>query len=169
MKHGARTALPAAADFFQGLIMQLRSIVIFVAALAAGAAHAQELRISQAYARATAPYQPAGAAYLTIENAGRSTDKLLSATSPAAASVEIHTMAMEGNVMKMREAPALEVPPAAKLEMKPGAGYHLMLMGLRQPLKAGEKFPVTLNFEKAGRIEVDVSVQDQSQHGGMHR
>lgn len=129
----------------------------------------KDLRIANPYARPTAPHQPAGGAYLTIENRGKAADQLVAAASPVAKSVQIHTMTMDGNVMKMREAGAIDIKPAAKIEMKPGAGHHLMLMGLRQPLKTGDKFPLVLTFEKAGKTEVSVTVRDQDDmHGGAH-
>lgn len=155
--------------------MLLRSTFLFLPAMLASAlACAQnyqlkDLRIAHPYARATAPHQPSGGAYLTVENKGKTADRLLAAASPVAKSVEIHTMSMDGNVMKMREVGAIEIKPAAKIEMKPGAGYHLMLLGLRQPLKAGDKFPLVLTFEKAGKTEVSVTVRDQhDMHGGAH-
>ncbi|MGH8807677.1 MAG: copper chaperone PCu(A)C [Noviherbaspirillum sp.] len=147
--------------------MQFRSTLTFAVAILAGTvAHAQEyklkdLRIEHPYARATVPNQPSGGAYLTIENRGKNADKLVAASSPVAKSVEIHTMSMEGDVMKMREVGELELKPAAKIEMMPGQGYHLMLLGLRQPLKAGDKFPLSLTFEKAGKTDVTVSVPDK--------
>ncbi|RJF97621.1 copper chaperone PCu(A)C [Noviherbaspirillum saxi] len=119
----------------------------------------KDLHIGHPYARTTVANQPSGAAYLTLENKGRSTDKLVSVASPAAKSVQIHSMSMEGNVMKMREVDGIELPPASKVEMKPGHGYHIMLIGLQQPLKAGNKFPLTLNFEKSGKTEVTVVVE----------
>jgi copper(I)-binding protein len=119
-----------------------------------------ELKIGHPYARATVPHQPTGGAYLTIENRGKDGERLVSAASPVAKSVEIHTMSMEGNVMKMRAVPALEIKPGDKVEMQPGHGYHIMLLGLKQALKAGEQFPLTLNFEKAGKLEVSVKVED---------
>lgn len=158
--------------------MYLRTILtLAIAATVAslGTAHAQEyklkgLRIEQPYARATMPNQPAGGAYLTIENKGGSADKLIAASSPAAKSVEIHTMSMEGDVMKMREVQNIELKPATRLEMKPGNGYHLMLLGLRHPLKAGDRFPLTLVFEKAGKTEVSMEVRDMKHEkaGGGH-
>ncbi len=155
--------------------MSLRSISTLAAAIALSLpASAQEtklndLTIEKAYARATVPNQPAGAAYLLIENKGKAADKLTGASSPVAKSVEIHTMTMDGNVMKMREVGQIELKPSAKLEMKPGEGYHLMLMGLRQPLKAGDTFPMTLTFEKAGKAEVKVTVQEKKESkGGSH-
>lgn len=149
--------------------MQLRSILIFaVTVLAASLACAEEyklkdLRIADPFARATMPRQPTGVAYLTIENKGKNGDKLIAASSPAAKSVEIHNMWMEGEVMKMREVPGIELKPASKVVMTPGDGYHLMLMGLRQTLKPGDKFPMTLTFEKAGKTEVTVVVRDRKE------
>ncbi len=151
--------------------MLLRSIFLCAAAtLAAAVVHAHDyklndLRIDHPYARTTAPHQPSGAAYLSIENGGKSADKLVAVASPVAKSVEIHTMSMEGDVMRMREVSGIELAPAAKVEMKPGHGYHLMLLGLRQPLKAGDKFPLTLTFEKAGKTEVMVFVEDSGKKG----
>jgi len=147
--------------------MTLRTLTTLTAALAFSTlASAQETRlndlsIAAPYARATVPHQPSGAAYVTIENKGKTADKLIGASSPVAKTVEIHVMAMEGNVMKMREVGQIELKPASRIEMKPGDGYHLMLMGLKQPLKAGDSFPVTLSFEKAGKTEIKVTVQDK--------
>lgn len=151
--------------------MQLRFLCTLAAAAVVTTAHAQEhslksLRIGQPHARATAPHQPSGAAYLTIENKGNEVDRLIAATSPVAKSVEMHSMSMEGNMMKMREIPNIELKPGATLVMKPGNGYHLMLTGLHQPLKAGDRFPLTLTFEKAGKTEVSVLVQDKVSGGG---
>ena len=156
--------------------MTLRAITTFAAALTVSMlAHAQEVRlndlqIENPYARATVANQPAGGAYVTIENKGKLADKLVGASSPVAKSVEIHTMTMDGNVMKMREVGQIEIKPSARIEMKPGEGYHLMLMGLRQPLKAGETFPLTLMFEKAGKTELKVKVQEKkdAKQGGSH-
>lgn len=153
--------------------MQLRSIFAFAAgALAAGTlAHAhdykvKDLHIEHPYARATVPHQPSGVAYLTIENKGKDGDRLIAVASPVAKSVEIHTMSMDGNVMKMREVPNIELKPSAKLVMQPGKGYHLMLLGLHRPLKAGDRFPLTLTFEKAGKTEVSVAVEDKKDAEG---
>lgn len=157
--------------------MKRRTTLAFaVAALASSLVCAQEyklkdLLITAPYARATMPHQPAGGAFLTIENKGNDADTLIAAASPVAKSVEIHTMSMEGNVMKMREVGSIELKPAEKVIMKPGDGYHLMLMGLKQPLKAGDKFPITLTFEKAGKTEVSFEVRDLKgmKTGGMHQ
>lgn len=152
--------------------MQLRSLLSFaVIALACGFVNAQEyklkdLRLENPYARATVPGQPAGGAFVTIENTGKIADKLIAVSSPVAKSVQIHTMSMEGNVMKMREVPQIELKPSEKLVMKPGDGYHVMLIGLTKPLNAGDKFPLTLTFERAGKVEVSVTVQDRNMPSG---
>ena len=138
-------------------------LAVLAAALLSGAVHAAgyqagDIRITDPHARPTVPGQPGGAAYLTLENTGRSADRLVGVASPVAQSTGIHTMRMEGDVMRMREAGELPLPPAAKVEMKPGMGYHIMLNGLKQPLQAGASFPITLTFEKAGKVEVPVVV-----------
>lgn len=156
--------------------MQFRTTLTFAAALLASSlAGAQEyklkdLLISEPYARATMPQQQAGGAFVTIENKGKEADKLVGASTPVAKSVELHTMAMDNNVMKMREVSNIELKPASTLVMKPGDGYHLMLMGLQQPLKAGDKFPITLTFEKSGKTEVTAVVRNiqGGMQGGMH-
>lgn len=123
--------------------------------------HAQEgkpIAVGKAVARATVGKQPNGAAFLQIENRGKTDDSLLSASSPAAARVEIHTMSMEGDVMKMRALDKLDIKAGQTVAMKPGSGVHLMLMGLKKPLLAGESIPVTLNFRNAGKVEVTAQV-----------
>ena len=127
---------------------------------------AGEIRIAHPHARATVPGQAAGAAYIGLENPGKTADKLLGASTPAAKSVELHTMSMENNMMRMREVGVIDVPPGASIMMKPGHGYHLMLLGLTKPLKVGDKFPLTLVFEKAGPVEVSISVDDMMKKDG---
>ena len=141
-------------------IISAATIVISISSHAI-AEQAGNLHIDRSYARATMPGQTSGGAYLTIENKGKDADKLMSVSSPAAKSVEIHTMSMDGNVMKMREVPNIEIKPGAKVTMKPGDGYHIMLIGLRQPLKAGDKIPLTLTFERSGKAEVSALVEEK--------
>jgi copper(I)-binding protein len=144
--------------------MNLRSLLLGAAFTMAGAtafAHSYDvgdLHIQHPHARPTVANMPTGAAYLNLENKGKSADKLLSASTPVAKSVEIHTMSMDNGVMKMREVGTVDLKPGEKIEMKPGSGYHLMLMGLTQQLKPGDRFPMTLTFEKAGKKEVSVAV-----------
>jgi copper(I)-binding protein len=134
-----------------------------VLALAAVAAPAQTptagpLSIEGAWARPTVPGQPTGGAFLTIRNAGDSADRLLSASSPAAASVQVHEMKMEGSVMRMREVDGLDVPAHGSVTLSPGQ-YHLMLVGLKAPLKAGSEVPLALHFQKAGDLQVELKVR----------
>jgi hypothetical protein len=84
--------------------------------------------------------------------------KLVAASSPVAGLVEIHEMSMDGTTMKMRAIPALDLPPGKAVDLKPG-GYHVMLMDLKQPLKAGETVPVTLVVEGAGGKRESVEVK----------
>ncbi|MDL2339080.1 MAG: copper chaperone PCu(A)C [Pseudomonadota bacterium] len=116
------------------------------------------IEIDHPYARPTSAGQRVGGSYLKLDNKGAS-DRLLSATSAMAASVELHSMSMEGDVMKMRQVDVIELPKGATVELKPGS-FHIMLMGLKAPLKAGDKFPMTLKFEKAGEVVVTVNVED---------
>ncbi len=140
-----------------------------ILALSLGASmHAQahsfdvgDMHIAHPWARPTVAQQPTGAAYLSIENRGKNADTLVRASSPIASEVQIHSMKMEGTTMRMREVPKLEIAPGAKVALTPGDGYHMMLIGLKQPLKAGDKFPMQLVFEKAGQVQVTVNVESQ--------
>jgi periplasmic copper chaperone A len=126
------------------------------------------LQIGHPWARATAPTAPAGGGFLTITNTGTTPDRLVSAKSPTANMVQIHEMKMEGNVMRMRELEkGLEIPPGGTVTLAPG-GFHLMMMGLKAPLKQGEKVPVTLTFEKAGSIDVELDVEAMGATPGAH-
>ena len=128
--------------------------------LASGqAAAAGDIAVSQAFARPTVPGQPTGGAYISLENRGKVADTLKSVSSAVAKSTEVHTMKMDGDVMRMREVGSIDIKPSEKISMQPGDGYHIMLMGLNKPLKSGEHFPMTLDFAKAGKINVDVTVE----------
>lgn len=116
------------------------------------------LEIGDPWARATPPTAPAGGGFMTITNKGTAPDRLISVKSPAAGMVQVHEMKMEGNVMRMRELDGgLAIPPGATVALAPG-GFHLMMMGLKAPLKQGERVPVTLVFEKAGTIDVELAI-----------
>ena len=132
------------------------------AAMGAAAAHDYQfhsLRIDHPYARATPSGAQTGGVFLTVQTQGREGDRLLHVSSSIAGSASLHEMRMDGGVMRMREVTGLEVAPGDALVLKPG-GYHVMLSELKHPLKSGEKFPMTLAFEKAGQIEVSVWVED---------
>jgi periplasmic copper chaperone A len=118
-----------------------------------------DLVIGHPWTRATAPAAQVAAGYMTIENKGPAPDRLLSASFAGSSAVEVHEMAMDGPVMRMRELPkGLELKPGAKTELKPG-GYHLMFIGLKAGLKQGDSLKGTLVFERAGRIEVEFKVE----------
>ena len=107
--------------------------------------------VKDAWVRGTVPEQKATGAFMQLQSTQGG--KLVSAASPVAGVVEIHEMAMEGNTMKMRAVPGLELPAGKTVELKPG-GYHVMLMDLKQPLKNGESVPLTLVVEgRDGRRE----------------
>jgi periplasmic copper chaperone A len=131
----------------------------FVAGLVfASAALAQnnQLEVSNAWARATPGKAENGAAYLTIQSP--TADRLISASSPVAKKAGLHTMSMEGMVMKMRPLAGLDIPAGQPVTLKPG-GDHIMLEGLDAPLREGQSFPLTLTFEKAGTRTVTVAVE----------
>lgn len=115
--------------------------------LSALGAQAQSLKAEQAWVRATVAQQKATGAFMNLSSsqAGR----LVEARSPVAGIVEIHEMKMDGNVMKMRALPALELAAGQRVELKPG-GYHIMLMDLKSPLKQGDEVPISLVFETQG-------------------
>ena len=117
-----------------------------------------KLKIEDPYARATVPAQKAGGAFVKIKNTGAA-DKLIAVSSPVAKEMQLHTMSMEGNVMKMREVKAIDIPANGAVELQPG-GFHLMLIDLKSQLKAGDQIPVKLKFEKAGELEVKFQVKD---------
>lgn len=116
-----------------------------------------DIQIGHAWARATAKGAANGAVYIPFLNEGKEADALVSITTPAAESVMIHNTVSEKGVQKMQHVEKLELPPMKPVGMRPG-GLHIMLMGLKQPLVEGEKFPMTLTFEKAGKLDVDVMV-----------
>jgi len=124
------------------------------------------IKIENAYVRATAPGQPAAGAFMKIDNSGAA-DQLLSASSPAAGEVQLHQMSMEGNVMKMGQVKDIAVPANGSVDLKPG-GYHIMLMNIKAPLKAGETVPVKLKFAKAGEVEVKLPVNAVGSGMNMH-
>ena len=116
-----------------------------------------QIQIDKPWARATAPGSKVAGGYMAIRNAGAAADRLVSASSPAAAKVELHVHINDNGVMKMREAPGYDVPAKGRFELKPG-GAHLMFMDIKRPFKEGEKVPVRLKFEKAGEVSAEFHV-----------
>jgi periplasmic copper chaperone A len=119
---------------------------------------AGDLEIRAYRAKAMLPGQPVGGGYLTIANKGAAPDRLMTVTSPSAGMVEIHVMEMVNDVMTMRPVDGgLEIPAGATVELKP-AGTHLMFMMVTEPFKEGGEVLVTLEFEKAGKVELKLPV-----------
>jgi periplasmic copper chaperone A len=136
-------------------------VLLLVATTAASAQQTGTIQLENAWARrAPAGHGGGGngAVYVTIANRGAEPDALLSATTDAAATVELHETVQEGGVMKMRPRPRFEVPGGGRIEMKPG-GHHIMLLGLNRNLKPGDTVRVTVTFEKAGRLTLDAPVR----------
>lgn len=154
-----------------------RTAFLLAAALAAFAtttAAAQDvsvgnIKITAPWARATPKGASVGGAYLKVTNTGTAPDRFVSGSSDAAQRVEIHEMSMDNGVMKMRElSQGLEIKPGETVEFKPG-GYHVMLVGLKKPLTQGQDVKATLQFEKAGKVDVVFkigSIGAQSAEGG---
>jgi copper(I)-binding protein len=159
------------------MLHSIRLAAVACAVLVADLALAQQytlqnLRIDHPFARATPPGARSGGVYATIENRGTSKDRLVSVASPAAASVELHSMTMDGNVMRMRAIAGLDIAPGAKVTLG-SAGYHVMLVGLVRPLVVGDRIPVTPTFEKAGAVDVTAVVEamtpgGSTTHGAAH-
>jgi periplasmic copper chaperone A len=135
-----------------------------VTCIAGASARADEVKagdlvISQAWSRATPNGAKIGTGYFTIENKGTAADKLIRVTGDVSDKIEVHEMSMNNGVMKMRPVDGgLTIDPGKTVKLAP-SGYHLMIMDLKSPLKQGGKVPVTLEFEKAGKVAVTLDVQ----------
>jgi periplasmic copper chaperone A len=144
--------------------MSIKLIALAASLAIASAALAQptQLEVNNAWAGATPGKAENGAAYLTIQSP--TADRLVSLSSPVAKKAELHSMSMQGAVMKMRPIDGLDVPAGQPVALKPG-GEHIMLMGLNQQLHEGQSFPLTLDFEKAGPRTVTVTVEKAGAKG----
>ncbi len=160
------------------LMKKALSSVVFSSAFMASIAFASSemkvgsLKIENPQARATVPAQKMSGGFMKIENVGAA-DKLISASSSVSKSMELHTMSMDNNVMRMREVKSIDLPAKSRVELKPG-GLHLMFIDLNKQLKAGDIIPVKLKFEKAGEVEVKFQVMgnkppDHGQPGHDHK
>ena len=127
------------------------------------------MRIEHPNARPTPPGARTGGVYFTLHNMGTEADRLLRVASSVSDTVELHSMTMDGNVMRMRAVRAIDVPAGARVALGSG-GYHVMLIGLRNPLAAGGSVPLTLTFERAGTIDVvaDIEAADAAGHDASH-
>jgi periplasmic copper chaperone A len=116
------------------------------------------LAIGNPWTRATPKGAAVAGAYLTITNKGSAPDRLIGGSAAVAGRFEVHSMVMEQGVAKMRPVPSLEIKPGETVELKPGS-LHVMLVGLKQPLEKGEKVKGTLEFEKAGKLDIEYAVE----------
>ncbi|MBR1142191.1 copper chaperone PCu(A)C [Bradyrhizobium sp. AUGA SZCCT0431] len=154
------------------------SATLFAAPLRAQDAKVGDLVITQAWSRATPGGAKIAGGYLTIENKGSTSDRLIKGAADISGKIEVHEMAMNNGVMTMRSLDkGLAIEPGKTVKLAPG-GYHLMLMDLKGPLKQGDKVPLTLEFEKAGKVTLSLDVQgvgaqapahDHSGHSGMKK
>ena len=117
-----------------------------------------EIGIRHPWSRATPPGANVAAGYMEIRNSGKTPDRLITAATPAAQRIKIHRSVREGEILKMQEVEALDIPPRQRIELRP-AGSHLMIIGLKKPFAKGERIPLTLRFEKAGELQVELEVQ----------
>ncbi|ODA65998.1 hypothetical protein A7A08_03142 [Methyloligella halotolerans] len=144
-----------------------------IAVVPAAQAHdytAGDLKIDRPWSRATPGGAEVGAGYLKIENKGEEADRLTGGSTPIADALEIHSMTMEGDMMKMRKLDGLDIPAGGSVALKPG-GNHIMFIGLKEPIEKGKPFTATLTFEKAGEVEVEFNVEGigaKAPEGGHH-
>jgi copper(I)-binding protein len=145
-------------------IVQKLATAVLLSTLLAAPARAQEVKagdlvITQAWGRATPGGAKVAGGYLTIENKGSTPDRLIGGTVDVAAKVEVHEMATKNGVMTMRQLDSgLTIEPGKTVKLAPG-GYHLMMLDLKSPLKKGDQLPVTLEFEKAGKVTVSFDIE----------
>ena len=144
-------------SFSSGALKGLLPILVLSLATAAHGADSS-IQVTHAWARPTPPSATTGAVYLTIINKGAADDALVGISTPAADKAALHATSNENGIMKMSTVGEEPVKAAGKLEIKPG-GLHIMLTGLKQPLKAGDTFSLTLTFRNAGLVETSVAVE----------
>jgi hypothetical protein len=150
METSMRYALPALTA------LALTATAAFFLVRAADAAPG-DIVVTSAWARATPPGASIGGAYVTVQNRGSESDRLIAIASPAAGDAMVHETVEENGVASMRPLLEITIAPGSSLDMKPG-GIHVMLMDLKAPLKAGEQIAVTLTFEKAGSVTAEAAV-----------
>ncbi len=158
------------------LLAAMLAFAATAAQVTAAKAHdykAGPLEIKHPWSRATPKGATVAGGYLSIVNTGSAPDRLIGGSVEGAGKFEVHEMSMDGSVMKMRALPkGLEIKPGQTVELKPGS-YHLMFIGLKQPFEQGKRVKGTLEFEKAGKVEVEYAVEaigasPQGQRGGGH-
>jgi len=140
------------------------TVALMICLASAARANSGPISIADVWARAS--NVSTGAVYMIINNSGDTNDRLVAAQSPVAKAVQIHIEINDNGFIKMRQLQSVEVKSNGKATLAPD-GTHLMLIGLKHHLENGQKFPLTLTFEKAGKIEVTVAVKKAGSMGGM--
>jgi periplasmic copper chaperone A len=140
------------------------AITVLIGLVTAAVAQTGSIQVDNPWARASVG--KTGAIYLTIKNTGGTDDRLVSAATPAADQAQLHIEINDNGVMKMRPLSAIDVKANSTVTLAPG-GMHVMLVGLKQPLKEGQSFPLTLTFAKAGQIDATVMVMKAGAMNGM--
>ena len=153
----------------------MKAILLAAAfALIASSASAHEykagsIEIKHPWSRATPKGSEVAGGYMTLINTGSQPDRLIGGSTPAAGKFEIHEMSMDGGVMKMRPVPnGIEIKPGQTVEFKPGSN-HLMFVGLKKPIEKGKRIKGTLQFEKAGTVEIEYAVEAIGSTPGMNQ
>jgi periplasmic copper chaperone A len=141
------------------VLLHLAATALLIAVASFAFAQGASIQIEQPWSRATPGGASTGAVYLTINNKSHDADRLLGGSSDVADKLQIHEMKVVNDIMEMREVTGgLPVPAGGSVLLKPGS-YHVMLIGLKKPLKEGETIPLTLDFEKAGKVSVTVPIR----------
>jgi periplasmic copper chaperone A len=152
-----------------GVGVAVMHLAVLGAVTAAPMATVGEIEIHDAWARASLGQMRSGAAYLTLEVTGDRVERLIAAASPIAEKATLHTHVMDGDIARMRPVAAIEIAPGAPTVLEPG-GLHIMLSGLERRLVEGETFPLSLTFERAGTVAIEVPIIGMAHQGhGAHR
>ena len=151
----------------------MRGVLAAAVLLAVPAARAEEMKggimVMEPWALPSLAGAHNGAAYFMVMNHGNSADRLISLSTPVAGKAELHREEMTNGIMRMRPTGPLTLEPGEMITLKPGS-FHVMLLDLKEPLKAGEHFPLTLTFEKAGAMTLEATVKKPPTVGGhMHQ
>ena len=160
-------------------ILLAAAFALIVTSAFAAEYKAGSIQIKDPWARATPKGSEVAGGYMTLTNTGNEPDRLIGGSNAVAGKFEIHEMSMDGGVMKMRMQPkGIEIKPGQTVEFKPGS-YHLMFVGLKEPFEKGKRVKGTLQFEKAGTVEIEYAVEaigsspamdhGKMDHGGTHK
>jgi copper(I)-binding protein len=147
--------------------MRVLAAVLLLAAASAYSQSKGEIEVRQPWSRATPPGARVAAGFMEIRNNGAQPDRLVSASTGVAKRVEMHITQREGEIMKMRPVKAFEIPARERITLRPG-GSHLMLVDVTRPLRKGERVAMTLRFERAGELEIELEVQELGSRHPRH-